>query len=119
MRTGIVQSPKGRLAAAAPPAVRSRPGGKIGDGRQWLSWIGVDDLTDAYLHALVDPALSGPVNGVAPDPVRNADYTVTLGRVLRRPAMIPVPDRARGCCSARKAPMRWPRPASASGPTRC
>ncbi len=56
-----------------------------------MSWIGVDDLTDTYLRALVDPALSGPVNAVAPDPVRNADFTKILGRVLRRQAVIPVP----------------------------
>jgi uncharacterized protein len=91
MRTGIVQSPKGGSLRLLRPLFEAGLGGKIGDGRQWLSWIGIDDLTDAYLHALVDPALSGPVNGVAPDPVRNADYTVTLGRVLRRPAIIPVP----------------------------
>ena len=91
MRTGIVQSPKGGALRLLRPLFEAGLGGKIGDGRQWLSWIGIDDLTDAYLHALVDPALSGPVNGVAPDPVRNADYTVTLGRVLRRPAIIPVP----------------------------
>jgi uncharacterized protein (TIGR01777 family) len=91
MRTGIVQSPKGGSLRLLRPLFETGLGGKIGDGRQWLSWISIDDLTDAYLHALVDPALSGPVNGVAPDPVRNADYTVTLGRVLRRPAIIPVP----------------------------
>ncbi len=91
MRTGIVQSPKGGSLRLLRPLFEAGLGGKIGDGRQWLSWIGIDDLTDAYLHALVDPALSGPVNGVAPDPVRNADYTVTLGRVLRRPTIIPVP----------------------------
>jgi uncharacterized protein len=91
MRTGIVQSPKGGSLRLLRPLFEAGLGGKIGDGRQWLSWIGIDDLTDAYLHALVDPALSGPVNGVAPDPVRNADYTAALGRVLRRPTVIPVP----------------------------
>jgi hypothetical protein len=91
VRTGIVQSPKGGTLRLLWPLFEAGLGGKIGDGRQWLSWIGIDDLTDVYLRALVDPALSGPVNAVAPDPVRNADYTVTLGRVLRRPTLIPVP----------------------------
>jgi hypothetical protein len=56
-----------------------------------VSWIGIDDLADIYLRALADPGLSGPVNAVAPDPVRNADYTRTLAAVLRRPAVTPVP----------------------------
>jgi uncharacterized protein (TIGR01777 family) len=91
MRTGIVQSPKGGSLRLLWPLFEAGLGGKIGDGRQWLSWISIDDLTDAYLRALVDPDLSGPVNAVAPDPVRNSDYTVTLGKVLRRPTLIPVP----------------------------
>jgi NAD dependent epimerase/dehydratase family enzyme len=57
-----------------------------------LSWIDVDDLIDIYHRALVDPALSGPVNAVAPQPVRNAEYTDTLARALHRPAVLPVPD---------------------------
>ncbi|MBV9794752.1 MAG: TIGR01777 family oxidoreductase [Actinobacteria bacterium] len=91
VRTGIVQSPKGGTLRIFYPLFEAGLGGKLGDGRQWLSWIGIDDLIDVYLRALVDPALSGPVNAVAPDPVRNADYTATLGRVLRRPTLIPVP----------------------------
>jgi uncharacterized protein (TIGR01777 family) len=91
VRTGIVQSPKGGTLRLLFPLFEAGLGGRIGDGRQWLSWIGIDDLADVYLRALADPALSGPVNAVAPDPVRNADYTRTLGRVLRRPAVIPVP----------------------------
>ena len=91
MRTGLVLSPKGGTLRALFPLFEAGLGGKLGDGRQWMSWIGIDDLTDAYLHALADPALSGPVNAVAPDPVRNADFTKVLGRVLRRPTLIPVP----------------------------
>jgi hypothetical protein len=91
MRTGLVLSPKGGTLRALRPLFEAGLGGKIGHGRQWMSWIGIDDLTDAYLRALVDPALSGPVNAVAPDPVRNADFTKILGGVLRRPAVIPVP----------------------------
>ncbi|MBV8777420.1 MAG: DUF1731 domain-containing protein, partial [Alphaproteobacteria bacterium] len=64
----------------------------IGDGRQWLSWIGIDDLLDVYHRALWDTALTGPVNAVAPQPVRNSEYTRVLARVLRRPAVFPVPS---------------------------
>jgi uncharacterized protein len=91
MRTGLVLSPKGGTLRALFPLFEAGVGGKLGDGRQWMSWIGIDDLADAYLRALVDPALSGTVNAVAPDPVRNADFTKILGRVLRRPTLIPVP----------------------------
>jgi len=91
MRTGIVQSPKGGSLRLLWPLFEAGLGGRIGDGRQWLSWISIDDLADVYLRALVDPDLSGPVNAVAPDPVRNSDYTATLGKVLRRPTLIPVP----------------------------
>lgn len=91
VRTGIVQSPRSGTLRLLYPLFAAGLGGKIGDGRQWLSWIGIDDLADVYLRALADPALSGPVNAVAPDPVRNADYTRVLGRVLRRPAVMPVP----------------------------
>ena len=91
VRTGIVQSPKGGVLKLLHPLFEVGLGGRLGSGRQWLSWIGIDDLADVYLRALVDPALSGPVNAVAPDPVRNAGYTRTLGKVLRRPTVIPVP----------------------------
>ena len=91
VRTGIVQTPKGGTLRLLFPLFEAGLGGRLGSGRQWLSWIGIDDLADVYLRALVDPAVSGPVNAVAPDPVRNLDYTRTLGSVLRRPAVIPVP----------------------------
>lgn len=91
IRTGIVQTPKGGTLRLLFPLFEAGLGGRLGSGRQWLSWIGIDDLADVYLRALVDPALSGPVNAVAPDPVRNADYTRVLASVLRRPAVIPVP----------------------------
>lgn len=67
-------------------------GGRLGSGRQWLAWIGHDDLLDVYHRALYDDRLSGPVNAVAPEPVRNADYTKALAGVLHRPAIVPVPS---------------------------
>ena len=91
VRTGIVQSPRGGTLRLLRPLFSAGLGGRIGDGRQWLSWIGIDDLVDIYHRGLWDTALSGPVNAVAPQPVRNADYTRTLARVLQRPAVLPVP----------------------------
>jgi uncharacterized protein len=73
------------------PVFAAGLGGPIGDGRAWLPWIEIDDLLDIYLRAVTDPALSGPVNAAAPEQARNAEYTRTLGRVLGRPAQIPVP----------------------------
>ena len=60
-------------------------GGRLGSGRQWTSWTAIDDLVDVYYRALLDPAMNGPVNAVSPQPVRNDEYTATLGRVLDRP----------------------------------
>ncbi len=91
MRTGIVQSPRGGTLRLMRPLFSAGLGGRLGDGRQWLSWIGIDDLVDVYHRALWDTALSGPVNAVAPQPVRNTEYTHTLARVVRRPALLPVP----------------------------
>jgi uncharacterized protein len=91
VRTGIVQSPRGGTLKLMRPLFSAGLGGRLGDGRQWLSWIGIDDLIDVYHRALWDTALSGPVNAVAPQPVRNNEYTRTLAHVLHRPAVLPVP----------------------------
>ena len=92
VRTGIVQSPRGGTLKLMRPLFSAGLGGRLGDGRQWLSWIGIDDLVDVYHRALWDAALSGAVNAVAPQPVRNSEYTRTLAQVLRRPAVLPVPS---------------------------
>ena len=92
VRTGIVQSPPGGTLKLMRPLFSAGLGGRLGDGRQWLSWIGIDDLVDVYHRALWDAALSGAVNAVAPQPVRNSEYTRTLAQVLRRPAVLPVPS---------------------------
>jgi uncharacterized protein len=91
VRTGIVQSPSGGPLRLQLPLFRAGLGGRLGDGNQWFSYIGIDDLVDIYHRGLWDTTLSGPVNAVAPDPVRNRDYTRALARVLRRPAVVPVP----------------------------
>ncbi|HXZ74116.1 MAG TPA: TIGR01777 family oxidoreductase [Streptosporangiaceae bacterium] len=90
-RTGVVQTPRGGMLRLMHPLFAAGLGGPLGDGTQWLAWTGIDDLLDIYLRAVTDPALAGPVNAVAPEPVRNADYARTLGRVLARPAVLPVP----------------------------
>jgi uncharacterized protein len=91
VRTGIVQTPRGGMLRLLSPLFEAGLGGRLGSGKQWLAWIGLDDLLDVYLRAVLDPGLSGPVNAVAPEPVRNIDYTRTLAGVLRRPAVLPVP----------------------------
>lgn len=91
VRTGIVQSAGGGQLALQLPIFAAGLGGRLGDGRQWLSWITVDDLAGLYAHVALTPGLAGPVNAAAPHPVRGAEYAATLARVLRRPAVLPVP----------------------------
>jgi uncharacterized protein (TIGR01777 family) len=91
VRTGLVQSPRGGTLRLFYPLFSAGLGGRLGDGQMWQSWIGIDDLVDIYHRALYDAGLSGPVNAVAPEPVRNVTYTKTLAAVLRRPAVLPVP----------------------------
>lgn len=92
IRTGIVQSPRGGTLQLLRPLFTAGLGGRLGTGQQWTSWIDLDDLCDVYLRAVLDDTLSGPINATAPEPIRNADYTSTLAHVLRRPAVIPVPE---------------------------
>ena len=91
VRTGIVQSPRGGILRLQLPLFRAGLGGRLGDGHQWLSYIGLDDLVDIYHRGLWDTDLSGPVNAVTIEPLRNIDYTRTLAHVLHRPAVLPVP----------------------------
>jgi uncharacterized protein (TIGR01777 family) len=92
VRTGIVQAARGGTLKMMRPLFSAGLGGRLGSGEQWLSWIGLDDLLDVYHRALYDGRLSGPVNAVAPEPLRNADYTRALAGVLHRPARLPVPS---------------------------
>lgn len=90
MRTGIVLGPGGALERMTTP-FKFLVGGRIGNGRQWFSWIHLDDAVAAYLWVLDHDEVKGPVNLVAPQPVRNAELARTMGRVLKRPAWVPVP----------------------------
>jgi len=91
VRTGIVQSARGASLKLLRPLFSAGLGGPLAPGSQWLSWIDLDDLLDVFGQALVDDALVGPLNAVAPTPVTNRDYARTLARVMRRPALLPVP----------------------------
>jgi len=91
VRTGVVQSPAGGMLRYQLPQFLAGAGGRLGSGEQWLSWVSIDDIVGIFHHALVNEAVSGPVNGVAPAPVSNAGYTATLAGVLHRPAVLPVP----------------------------
>lgn len=94
MRSGVVLSPKGGALKKQLLPFKLGVGGKLGSGRQWFSWISLDDEIAAIRHLLVTESLDGPVNVTAPNPVTNAEFTRTLGRVLRRPAIAPVPNAA-------------------------
>ncbi len=91
IRTGIVQSARGGSLQIYRPLFFAGLGGKIAGGEQWVSWIDIDDLLDIYYRAVLDDRIVGAVNAVAPNPVRNVDYAKVLAKVLRRPAILPVP----------------------------
>jgi uncharacterized protein (TIGR01777 family) len=91
IRIGLVLSAKGGALTKMLTPFKLGLGGRIGSGRQWWSWIHVDDIVGAIQHAMHTESLSGPVNLVAPDAVRNAEFTKVLASVLRRPAIFPVP----------------------------
>jgi hypothetical protein len=91
LRTGMVLSRQGGALAAMLPVFRLGLGGKLGSGRQWVSWIHIEDEAALALAALENETIHGPVNGVAPNPVRNEDFTRALARALKRPAFLTVP----------------------------
>jgi uncharacterized protein (TIGR01777 family) len=91
LRFGIVLSPAGGALAKMLTPFRMGVGGKFGNGRQYMSWIALDDVIGAIRHAIAKPDLSGPVNVTAPNPVTNYEFTKTLGRVLGRPTFFAVP----------------------------
>jgi uncharacterized protein len=90
-RFGIVLSTEGGALGTTLPIFKLGVGGKIGSGRQYWSWIAIDDVVGAILHVLTEDSLEGPVNVTIPDPPTNAEYTRVLGRVLGRPTVFPLP----------------------------
>ena len=90
LRIGFVLGRGGALAKML-PAFRLGLGGRLGSGRQYMSWVGIDDVVAAILFAASQPQLAGAVNATAPQPVTNREFTAALGRALHRPAVLPVP----------------------------
>jgi uncharacterized protein len=90
VRTGIVLDRRGGALKQMLPPFKVGVGGKLGSGQQWMSWIHHEDLAGIYRFALTNP-LRGPVNGVAPQPVTNAEFTREMGQALKRPTIFPVP----------------------------
>ncbi len=91
LRIGIVLAREGGALPRLALPFRFGVGGRVGSGRQWVPWIHIDDLVALFLAALDDEDLRGPINAVAPEPVRNLELTRVLGRVLKRPTLLPVP----------------------------
>lgn len=91
LRLGIVLSPRGGALQKLLLPTKLGLGGRMGSGKQWGSWIGIDDVISAIYHAIATPALAGPINLVSPNPVTNAEFIDCLAHVLRRPAWLPAP----------------------------
>ena len=94
LRTGLTLTPQGGALGTMLLPFKIGVGGRLGSGRQYVSWIDLDDLLSLILHVIHTPSIHGPVNATAPYPVPNASFTGTLGRVLERPTFIPVPGLA-------------------------
>ncbi|MGD9762510.1 MAG: TIGR01777 family oxidoreductase [Candidatus Binatia bacterium] len=93
-RIGVVLSGAGGALGAMLTPFKLGAGGPIGDGRQYLSWIAIDDVVAAVQFALTNPSISGPLNLASPEPVPNAEFARALGKVLSRPAVLPLPATA-------------------------
>jgi len=91
LRFGIILSAKGGALAKMLTPFRLGIGGRVGDGKQWMSWITLDDVVGAIKLILTDESLSGPINTVAPNPVTNAEFTEKLGQAVSRPTLLPIP----------------------------
>jgi uncharacterized protein (TIGR01777 family) len=90
-RFGVILDRDGGALSKMLTPFRMGIGGRVGDGKQWMSWIALDDVINSLKFLLSDAAVRGPVNVVSPNPVTNAEFTNTLGRVLSRPTFFPVP----------------------------
>jgi uncharacterized protein (TIGR01777 family) len=90
-RFGIILSKDGGALAKMLTPFRMGVGGRVGSGKQWMSWIALDDVVGALKVVMSNDTLSGPINFVAPNPVTNAEFTKTLGKALSRPTFFPIP----------------------------
>ncbi|MCL4110036.1 UNVERIFIED_CONTAM: hypothetical protein GTU68_038253 [Idotea baltica] len=91
LRTGIVLGENGGALAKMLPPFKMALGGPIGTGKQWMSWIHKEDIVGMIRFAVDNESINGPINGTAPNPVSNKVFSKTLGRVLKRPALFPMP----------------------------
>jgi uncharacterized protein len=91
VRTAMVLGRKGALGVML-PAFRAGLGGLLGDGDQWMPWVHIHDIASVFVHALTDESLTGPINGAAPNPVRNSEFTKTLSVILNKPAVFNIPS---------------------------
>lgn len=91
VRFGVILSGEGGALAKMLTPFRLGLGGILGDGSQYMSWIAREDAVGIVVHAISEDALAGPVNAVSPNPVTNREFTQTLGGVLRRPTIVPIP----------------------------
>src|SRR5215470_608934 len=90
VRTGVVLSSRGGALEKMIAPFKLGVGGPLGSGRQWFPWIHIRDIVGIFRHALLTESIVGPINGVAPEPVTNSEFTRALGRALHRPAFLPV-----------------------------
>jgi uncharacterized protein len=91
MRTGVVLAVNGGALKMMLPPFRFGLGGRLGSGRQWMSWIAIEDLVRAIIWIIEHPEISGPVNMTSPNPVKNSEFTAALGDAIRRPTILPIP----------------------------
>jgi len=91
LRFGVILSKRGGALPRMLLPFKMGAGGRIGSGKQWMSWVALDDAVGIVQRAVADAQIRGAVNAVAPNPVRNAEFTRVLGRILRRPAILPAP----------------------------
>jgi uncharacterized protein (TIGR01777 family) len=92
VRTGVVLSGDGGALKKMLLPFKIGIGGRLGNGKQWFPWIHIDDIAGIFRHAVINSSVRGPMNGVAPNPVTNAEFTRELARALHRPAFFPVPE---------------------------
>ncbi len=91
LRLGLVTAESGGMMGPMKPAFKLGVGGKLGSGEQWWSWVTLDDVVRAFVHAIDDESVAGPYNIAAPNPVTNAEFTKALGKQLHRPTFLPAP----------------------------
>jgi uncharacterized protein (TIGR01777 family) len=92
VRTGVVLSADGGALKKMLPPFKLGVGGPLGSGKQWFPWIHIEDIVGIFHHAIISSSSNGPVNGTAPELANNAEFTRQLGRALRRPTFLPVPE---------------------------